>query len=146
MNITIDPRDGLPIYRQISNQLRYMIASGLLRQDEDLPPIRTLAAQLRVTPNTIVKAYDELEKAGVIAKRRGSGCYVSTEGPPKLVDREKRKILEQRIDALLVEARQLKFRPEELFKLIHKRLAMLGSEDAAQDSTVISAQAGIHKR
>jgi GntR family transcriptional regulator len=130
MNISIDPRDGLPIYRQISNQLRYMIASGLLQQDEDLPPIRTLAAQLRVTPNTVVKAYDELEKAGVIAKRRGSGCYVS-EGPPKIVDREKRKILEQRIDALLVEARQLNYRPEELFKLIHKRLALLGSLDDA---------------
>jgi len=128
MNITIDPRDGLPIYRQISNQLRYMIASGLLQQDEDLPPIRTLAAQLRVTPNTIVKAYDELEKAGIIAKRRGSGCYVS-EGPSKIVDREKRRILEQRIDALLVEARQLDYRPAELFKLIHKRLALLSSFD-----------------
>lgn len=128
MNIAIDPKDGLPIYRQISNQLRYMIASGLLKQDEDLPPIRVLAAQLRVTPNTIVKAYDELEKAGVIAKRRGSGCYVS-EGPPKIVDREKRKILEQRIDALLVEARQLNYRPAELFKLIHKRLSLLQSLD-----------------
>jgi GntR family transcriptional regulator len=128
MNITIDPKDGLPIYRQISNQLRYMIASGLLQQDEDLPPIRTLAAQLRVTPNTIVKAYDELEKAGIIAKRRGSGCYVS-EGPSKIVDREKRRILEQRIDALLVEARQLNYRPAELFKLIHKRLALLSSFD-----------------
>lgn len=130
MNITIDPKDGLPIYRQISNQLRYMIASGILQQDEDLPAIRTLAAQLRVTPNTIVKAYDELEKAGVIAKRRGSGCYVS-EGPPKLVDREKRKILEQRIDALLVEARQLDYRPTELFKLIHKRLALISIDDEA---------------
>lgn len=129
MNITIDPKDGLPIYRQIANQIRYMIASGLLREDEDLPAIRTLAAKLRVTPNTIVKAYDELEKAGVIAKRRGSGCYVS-EGPSKLVDREKRRILEQRIDALLVEARQLNFRPEELFKLIHKRLSLLNVDDA----------------
>ncbi len=133
MNINIDPRDGLPIYRQISNQLRYMIASGLLQQDEDLPPIRTLAAQLRVTPNTIVKAYDELEKAGVIAKRRGSGCYVS-EGPSKIVDREKRRILEQRIDALLVEARQLNYRPEELFKLIHKRLSLLTTLDDVADA------------
>ena len=133
MNISIDPKDGLPIYRQISNQLRYMIASGLLKQDEDLPAIRTLATQLRVTPNTIVKAYDELEKAGVIAKRRGSGCYVS-EGPSKIVDREKRKILEQRIDGLLVEARQLNYRPEELFKLIHKRLSLLNSLDDVADA------------
>lgn len=129
MNITIDLKDGLPIYRQIANQIRYMIASGLLKQDEDLPAIRVLATELRVTPNTIVKAYDELEKAGVIGKRRGSGCYVS-EGPSKLVEREKRKILEQRIDGLLVEARQLNYRPEELFKLIHKRLALLDQSDA----------------
>lgn len=133
MNIAIDPKDGLPIYRQISNQLRYMIASGLLQQDEDLPPIRVLAAQLRVTPNTIVKAYDELEKSGVIAKRRGSGCYVS-EGPPKIIDREKRRILEQRIDGLLVEARQLDYDPEELFKLIHKRLAQLNKLDDRADA------------
>jgi GntR family transcriptional regulator len=126
MNITIDPKDGLPIYRQIANQIRYMIASGLLRQDEDLPPIRVLATDLRVTPNTIVKAYEELEKAGVISKRRGSGCFVSA-SPSKLVEREKRKILEQRADALLMEARQLNYRTEDLFKLIHKRLALLES-------------------
>ncbi|HTQ99449.1 MAG TPA: GntR family transcriptional regulator [Candidatus Acidoferrum sp.] len=129
MDIHIDPKDGLPIYRQIANQLRYMIASGLLKQDEDLPPIRTLAMQLSVTPNTIVKAYEELEKAGVISKRRGSGCYVS-DSPSKLVEREKRKILEQRVDALLIEARQLNFRSEDLFKLIHKRLSLLASAGA----------------
>jgi GntR family transcriptional regulator len=130
MNITIDPKDGLPIYRQIANQLRYMIASGLLKQDEELPPIRVLATELRVTPNTIVKAYEELEKAGVLDKRRGSGCFVSS-SPPKLIDREKRKILEQRIDGLLTEARQLNYRPEELFKLIHKRLSLLNSRNDA---------------
>ena len=132
MNITVDPKDGLPIYRQIANQIRYMIASGLLREDEDLPPIRVLATDLRVTPNTIVKAYEELEKAGVIAKRRGSGCFVSG-SPSKLVDREKRKILEQRVDGLLLEARQLNYRTEDLFKLIHKRLALLdtNSDDVA---------------
>ena len=136
MNITIDPRDGLPIYRQIANQIRYMIASRLLQQDEELPPIRTLAMELRVTPNTIVKAYDELEKAGLLDKRRGSGCFVSG-SPSKLVEREKRKILEQKIDALLIEARQLNYRTEELFKLINKRLALLASndDDAANGAT-----------
>jgi GntR family transcriptional regulator len=132
VNITIDLKDGLPIYRQIANQIRYMIASGLLKQDEELPPIRVLAGELRVTPNTIVKAYEELEKAGLLDKRRGSGCFVSG-SPSKLVEREKRKILEQRVDGLLLEARQLNYRTEELFKLIHKRLALLDSngDDAA---------------
>ena len=63
MDFTIDLSSGVPIYRQIVNQVRYLIASGALRAGEELPPIRTLALGLKVTPNTIVKAYDELERA-----------------------------------------------------------------------------------
>ena len=59
MDISLNLTDGVPIYRQIVNQVKYLIASGLLQPDEELPPIRTLALQLKVTPNTIVKAYDE---------------------------------------------------------------------------------------
>jgi len=124
VDLTIDVKDGVPIYRQIANQIRYMAASGLLQPDEELPPIRVLAAQLRVTPNTVVKAYEELEGAGVISKRRGSGCFVS-DGPSKLAEREKRRILEQRIDGLLAEARQLNYSKGDLLKLVHKRLALL---------------------
>ena len=124
MDLTIDVKGGLPIYRQIANQIRYMVASGLLKPDEDLPPIRALAAELRVTPNTVVKAYEELEAAGVISKRRGSGCYVS-ENQSKLAEREKRRILEQRIDGLLTEARQLDYTTHDLLKLLHKRIALL---------------------
>ena len=75
MDITISVADGVPIYRQIVNQIRYMVASGLLEPGEEIPPIRTLALQLRVTPNTIVKAYDELETAGILLKRRGAGTF-----------------------------------------------------------------------
>ena len=66
MDITINVTDGVPIYRQIVNQVKYLVASGLLQPGEELPPIRTLALQLKVTPNTIVKAYGELEIAGVV--------------------------------------------------------------------------------
>lgn len=128
MNITIDVSNGVPIYRQIANQIRYMVASRLLLPDEELPPIRTLALQLQVTPNTVVKAYEELENAGVISKRRGAGCFVSA-GHSRLADREKRRLLEQRIDAMLLEAHQLNFRQEELFKLIHKRMVSMHSRD-----------------
>ncbi|HET9384884.1 MAG TPA: GntR family transcriptional regulator, partial [Gemmatimonadales bacterium] len=61
MDITINVTDGVAIYRQIVNQVKYLVASGLLQPGEELPPIRTLALQLKVTPNTIVKAYGELE-------------------------------------------------------------------------------------
>lgn len=124
MDIAIDLAAGLPIYRQIANQIRYMVASGLLQPEEELPPIRNLAAQLRVTPNTIVRAYDELEAAGVIHKKRGSGSFVA-QGRSRLANREKRRILEQRIDGLLAEAHQLNVKTADLFKLIHKRLLLL---------------------
>jgi GntR family transcriptional regulator len=70
VDITINLTDGVPIYRQIVNQVKYLVASGLIQPGEELPPIRTLALQLKVTPNTIVKAYGELEISGVIHKRR----------------------------------------------------------------------------
>jgi GntR family transcriptional regulator len=120
MDITINIADGVPIYRQIVNQIRYMIASGLLEPDEELPPIRTLALQIKVTPNTVVKAYAELESAGLVHKRRGAGTFVSGQ-PSPLATRERRRIIEQRVDALLAEAHQLDITPEELLNIIHRR-------------------------
>lgn len=120
MDITINLSDGVPIYRQIVNQVKYLVASGLLRPGEELPPIRTLALQLKVTPNTVVKAYGELEISGVIHKRQGSGTFVS-DTRPQLAIRERRRVIEQRIDALLAEAHQLNFTAEEILKMVRDR-------------------------
>ena len=120
MDISINLSDGVPIYRQIVNQVKYLVASGLLQPGEELPPIRTLALQLKVTPNTIVKAYGELEISGVIHKRQGSGTFVS-DTRPQLAIRERRRVIEQRIDALLAEAHQLNFTAEEILKMVRDR-------------------------
>src|ERR1051326_4481285 len=106
MQIHLSPDDGVPIYLQIVNQVKYLVASGRLGPGEELPPIRALAEQLLINPNTVVKAYRELELAGVVTKRRTSGTYVSENGSPFAFE-EKRRILSQRADALLVEARQM---------------------------------------
>jgi GntR family transcriptional regulator len=127
MDITINLTDGVPIYRQIVNQVKYLVASGLLLPGEELPPIRTLALQLKVTPNTIVKAYDELEIAGVVHKRRGSGTFVSDARQP-LALRERRRIIEQRIDALLAEAHQLNFADEDILRMLRERRAAMDEE------------------
>jgi len=131
MDISINLTDGVAIYRQIVNQVKYLVASGLLRPGEELPPIRTLALQLKVTPNTIVKAYDELESAGVVHKRHGSGTFVS-DGRPKLALRERRRVIEQRIDALLAEAHQLNFSPEDILRMIRERRAAMDSAEPAR--------------
>lgn len=120
MNITINLQDGVPIYRQIANQIRYMVASGLLQPDEEIPAVRNLALRLSVTPNTVVKAYDELEAAGVIYKRRGAGTYISAAQSP-LANRERKRIMVKRIDALLAEAHQLDFSADELIELVKQR-------------------------
>jgi GntR family transcriptional regulator len=124
VDITINLTDGVPIYRQIVNQVKYLVASGLLLPGEELPPIRTLALQLKVTPNTVVKAYGELEIAGVIHKRQGSGTFVS-ERRPQLALRERRRVIEQRIDALLAEAHQLNFTADDVLRLVRERKAAM---------------------
>ena len=134
MDITINLTDGVPIYRQIVNQVKYLVASGLIQPGEELPPIRTLAMQLKVTPNTIVKAYGELEIAGVIHKRQGSGSFVS-DTRPQLALRERRRVIEQRIDALLAEAHQLNFSADEIVRMVRERKAAM-EESAAESAEV----------
>ena len=135
MDITIHVTDGVPIYRQIVNQVKYLVASGLLLPGEELPPIRTLALQLKVTPNTIVKAYDELGAVGVVHKRQGSGTYVSEERP-RLANRERQRIIELRIDALLAEAHQLNFTADDILRMVRERKAAMDLGTTAEPAAV----------
>ena len=120
MQLHISTDDGVPIYLQIANQVKYLVASGRIAPGEELPPIRVLAHQLLVNPNTVARAYLELERDGVVVKRHGSGTYVSDNGSP-LARKERLKILSQRVDALLVEARHMQVGSEELIKLVKER-------------------------
>ena len=124
MLIHISADDGVPIYLQIVNQVKYLVASGRLAKGDELPPIRTLAEQLLVNPNTVARAYRELEIAGVLSKRRTTGTYVSAAGSP-LARHEQWKILAQRADALLAEARQMNFSLEDVIDLINERDAYM---------------------
>jgi GntR family transcriptional regulator len=120
VQIHISAGDGVPIYQQIVNQVKYLIASGRLEPGEEMPPIRVLAERLLVNPNTVARAYRELESAGVVEKRRTAGTYVSESGSP-LARRERLKIIAERVDALLAEARQLGIGVDELIALIARR-------------------------
>src|ERR1700734_3062784 len=120
MHIHLSTNDGVPIYLQIVNQVKNLVASGRLAPGEEMPPIRVLAERLLVNPNTVARAYRELEAAGVVEKRRTAGTYVSDAGSP-LARRERLKIVAERVDALLAEARQLGIGVDELVELIGKR-------------------------
>ena len=124
MQIHISTADGVPIYQQIVNQIKYLVSSGRLTAGEELPPIRALAETLVINPNTVARAYRELESAGIVEKRRTAGTYVSDQGSP-LARRERLKILTERIDALLAEARQMDIAFEEIIKLAERRHATM---------------------
>jgi GntR family transcriptional regulator len=76
MFLPIDPSSGLPVYRQIMEQVRRMIVAGRLPAGEKLPSVRELAATLGINPLTVGKAYGELERASIIEMRRGLGMFV----------------------------------------------------------------------
>jgi len=120
MQIQIDPSSGAPIYLQIVNQVKYLVASARLAPGEEIPPIRTLAEQLVINPNTVARAYLELERAGVVIKRHGTGTFVA-DNPPSVSKAQRQKILGERADALLTEARQLGVEFEEVVELLHAR-------------------------
>jgi GntR family transcriptional regulator len=127
MQIHISTADGVPIYQQIVNQVKYLVSSGRLVAGEELPAIRTLAEKLVINPNTVARAYRELEAAGIVEKRRTAGTYVSDQGSP-LARRERLKILTERVDALLAEARQMDISFDEIVKLAERRNSAMFSE------------------
>jgi DNA-binding transcriptional regulator YhcF (GntR family) len=75
--MVIDPKSSTPIYRQIVEQISDAIDAGVYRPGETLPSLRALAVEIRVNPNTVQRAYDELEREGIVHSRRGLGVFVS---------------------------------------------------------------------
>jgi GntR family transcriptional regulator len=120
MQIRISQDDGTPIYQQVVSQVKLLVSSGRLTEGEQLPAVRKLAEQLLINPNTVARAYRELESTGVVVSRRGSGVFVSDSGSP-LSRREKNRILNDRIDALLAESVQLDFDLDNVVTLVRQR-------------------------
>jgi GntR family transcriptional regulator len=128
MQLRVSTGDGVPIYLQIANQVKYLVATGRLAAGDEVTPIRVLAHQLLVNPNTVARAYLELEREGVVQKRHGSGTYISDTGSP-LARKERQRIISERVDALLAEARHLEVEPQELLRLIKERSLSIQPKD-----------------
>ena len=120
MDFYVDAASRAPIYRQLAEQIRAAIARGRLRANARLPSVRELSRRLVINPNTVARAYRELETEGVVVKRGTTGTFVSEAGSP-LARRERLRILTERVDALLAEARQMGIDREELLALLRQR-------------------------
>jgi GntR family transcriptional regulator len=90
MTFILNPRSGVAIYRQIQDQIRYGIASGRLTPGEQLPTVRALAVELKVNPNTVIRAYTELERVGVLTTEQGTGTFIAPQPPVTLNEEERR--------------------------------------------------------
>ena len=135
MQINITTHDKVPIYLQVVNQIKYQVAAGRLVAGEELPPIRVLAEKLVVNPNTIARAYRELELAGIVEKRRTAGTFVSDQGSP-LARRERMRILTERIDQLLAEALQMDVSLDDVIKLLNQRSTVLSTFRSKESTDV----------
>lgn len=119
MKLHINPKEGKPIYRQIMDQVKYLIASGRLRPGDELPTVRGLAQDLLINPNTVARAYRELEQAGILVTRQGAGTYVSTQGTPLSREACGRLLLE-RARAFAAEAWHLGYSLEDTIALLRR--------------------------
>jgi GntR family transcriptional regulator len=117
INFTLDLGNGMPIYRQIIQQIEYAILSGRMRSGDQLPTIRSLAVALKTNPNTIAKAYGELEIRGILSTQVGSGTYISDKKPELGDDSLNRKIHEV-LDRFMQEMQNLGVDKREISKMI----------------------------
>ncbi len=120
MEFSIDTKSGVPFYRQIIEQVKYGITGGLLSVGDQLPTVRRLAADLSVNPNTVIRAYREMELGGVLDTQQGSGTYVA-DHQPEIDELEKRRKLDQMLTELLARAYEYGFTLGEILDGLQQR-------------------------
>ena len=121
MIIRISPSDETPVYAQIVQQVKFGIASGTLRSGEQLPSVRELATQLRINPNTVARAYRELEYERLVETQKGRGVFVATDAG-RLPKAERLKLVTDKLDLLIHDAQRLGLSEEDLQELLARRL------------------------
>jgi GntR family transcriptional regulator len=117
-----NPASGVPIYLQLMEQVRHAIETGALRPGEQLPSIRPLAEELVVNPNTVAKAYRELEHEGVIELRQGAGAFVTDKAPTKK-DADKLRAAQATVASAIEKMRARGVTDEEIRRLFEAELS-----------------------
>jgi GntR family transcriptional regulator len=120
MAFTIDEKSGVPFYRQIIEQVKYAIARGELIAGDQLPTVRQLAVDLSINPNTVARAYRELEIEGVLETQQGSGTFVGSV-QAEIDELEKQRMLDQILTELLARASTYGFSLEDIVEGLRQR-------------------------
>ena len=122
MRLKLNPASPVPIYSQIFDQVRCAVAAGALKPEDELPSVRALATEHLINPNTVARAYLELEREGFVSKRRGAGTYVSSQAT-RLGEKEKARIVGELLEQALTQAAQLHMPSQQVRDLFEERFA-----------------------
>jgi GntR family transcriptional regulator len=128
MNLELDFRSGIPIYMQVVDQIKEMIAGGQLQPGDQLPTVRSLALDLRVNFNTVARAYRILDETGFISTQQGRGTYILEMPPPEVAEKLRQQSLEALTRHYLAEAQTLGVSLEKLVEILKEQAANWISE------------------
>lgn len=127
MQLFINPRTGVPIYRQLMQQIKTGITAGILAPGEKMPTVREVALELTINPNTVARAYRELEIEGLLSSTQGKGTYVAKGlSPPS---KERKQIFQEKVMRLIVEGEQLKLSPKIMESIFLEAIREGGKND-----------------
>jgi GntR family transcriptional regulator len=125
--LRVNPSSGLPVYLQIEAQIKHRVAAGALKPDDQLPSVRKLAVELGINPNTVARAYQELEGEGIIRTVQGGGTFVA-DGVPQLLKSERLRRLGPLAAQLAVEAHHLRLSEKEILEMVQEEFKKLGGK------------------
>jgi GntR family transcriptional regulator len=120
LDIRIDPKSGVPFYRQIIEQVKFAIARRDLGPGDRLPTVRQLAVDLSINPNTVIRAYRELEIEGVLETQQGSGTFVG-QREPQVDEIERQRMLDQILTELMARASGYGFSLDDVLEGLRRR-------------------------
>lgn len=133
MIFRIDPLSSQPVFEQLAWQVKQAIARGELGAGDKLPSVRDIATEVRVNPNTVVRALDQLERDRVIVRRQGAGCFIS---PPsnELSNRARHEQLETLLEKVVTEAFHLGFQPDAIRAALEAALRRVRFDDTGSST------------
>lgn len=127
VQLKLDPASPIPMYLQIVEQVRRAVACGGLKADDEMPSVRALASGYLINPNTVARAYLELEREGLLTKRRGAGTYVAHDAAG-LREAQRTRIVSGLIDKALEAAHEFGWTPGQTRKAFEERLDHMNTE------------------
>lgn len=131
LDFSLDPKSGVPFYKQIILQIEMAIADGRLVSGDQLPTVRGLAVELKINPNTVSRAYNELEIRGIVNTQQGSGTFISDK-TVEMNDVERERILSQLTRSVIIKANSYGFTVDDVIQALQDMAGEHPVEDIPQ--------------